>query len=93
MANRGATNHKDITGKQFGELVIVKRVGRKKYTSYITPLWECKCKEGHSDIRTGVSLRNTGENTVCKVCLKKRNGKGSWELNASTMYRAEMISL
>lgn len=66
----------DLTGKKFGRLTAIKRVGSDKYY-YST--WLCKCECGKEKICTSNSLKS-GKIKSCG-CLKKetakRNGKKS----------------
>jgi hypothetical protein len=76
MAKKGETNHKDILGKSYGELVVQSRIGTKTYsagrTSRKCPVFRLLCPRGHFEERSGNSLRHTGDKTQCKVCRRER---------------------
>ena len=70
-----AHNFKDITGKRFGRLVVIKRVGKKRSFA----LWLCKCDCGNFNEVTSRSLIN-GNSKSCgclsrEVHSKLRKGK------------------
>lgn len=46
---------KDISGKKFGKLTAIKRVGKDRFNA---ALWLCKCECGGEKVITGRSLRN-----------------------------------
>lgn len=56
----------DLTGKEFGYLKVLKRVGVSKFKSV---LWECRCKCGNTCIVTTGHLRS-GHSKSCS-CLSK----------------------
>lgn len=62
MANYKFT---DITGKRFGRLVAIERVG----SQHKSPLWKCKCDCGNI-IDVSLQKLNTGDTKSCG-CLKK----------------------
>ncbi|MEN8075755.1 AP2 domain-containing protein [Clostridioides difficile] len=62
MANYKFT---DITGKRFGRLVAIERVG----SQHKSPLWKCKCDCGNI-IDASLQKLNTGDTKSCG-CLKK----------------------
>lgn len=76
MAKKGETNHKDILGHPYGELVVVERVGTKNYSRgkqrALCPVFRLVCSRGHFEERSGNSLRATGDKTQCKVCRRMR---------------------
>lgn len=57
----------DITGKRFGRLVAIKRVG----VYYRSPLWECKCDCGNV-VNIPILNLNNGGSRSCG-CLKNDN--------------------
>lgn len=61
MANYKFT---DITGKRFGRLVAIKRVGKQ----HKSPVWECKCDCGKI-VNTSIQKLNKGDAKSCG-CLK-----------------------
>lgn len=61
---------KDITGKQFNRLLVVKLFGRSKEGS---ALWKCKCICGTKIIALGTDLR-AGHTQSCG-CLKQENNR------------------
>lgn len=69
---------KDLTGKQFGYLTVLKRVGYSE-TSH-SALWECKCKCGNIKIVLGNDL--TYGHTKSCGCQKGKiiHGKGNTRL-------------
>ena len=62
----GCTNFviKDLIGKQFGNLTVIKDSGKRKSGNVF---WECKCSCGNIDLVLGYSLTN-GVYTMCKQC-------------------------
>lgn len=60
------SNAKDLTGKRFGRLVVVKRVGSNKKGNSI---WECHCDCGNISNVVGYSLTD-GKSRSCG-CLQK----------------------
>lgn len=59
----------DLTGRQFGKLTAVKRVGSKNNI----PLWECKCECGNTCFVTSKLLRSGG--TTSCGCYRKENSR------------------
>lgn len=51
----------DLTNKQFGELTVIKHIGK---SSYGATMWECKCSCGKIINVNGANLRN-GHKTSC----------------------------
>lgn len=45
-------NYNDLTGKRFGKLIVIKRVGSKNSS----PTWECKCDCGNTKIVSSKNL-------------------------------------
>lgn len=60
-------NCKDITGKRFGKLTVIRRAGTNKNRA---ALWECVCDCGAYKTITGSALR-TGHTQSCG-CLQKK---------------------
>ena len=60
---------KDISGKKFNRLTIIKYAYSKKHKSY----WLCKCDCGNEKVADSWSLKN-GFIKSCG-CLRKENGK------------------
>lgn len=56
----------DLTGKQFGRLLVLRRVENTKHGA---PQWLCKCSCGKSKKVTGSNLRNGNTNSC--GCLKR----------------------
>jgi hypothetical protein len=65
---------KDLTGRTFGELTVVGRVGSKAYhpTRYkhprTSPLYGMECAKHHTCERTAASIRISGQNAKCQYC-------------------------
>lgn len=76
MAKKGETNHKDILGVPFGDLVVIERVGTADYSAGKSrrkcPIFKLMCSRGHFEQRSGNSLRATGAKTQCKACRRMR---------------------
>jgi hypothetical protein len=64
-----AYNFKDITGKRFNMLTVIKYVGSKKTRG---SMWECECDCGGTVIADGSHLRSG--HTISCGCLSRRNG-------------------
>lgn len=66
---------KQLKGKRFGELKVIKRVGTKLHTwagkDYTVSAYLLQCKKRHREIRGLDSLRVTGKNTKCKACRSR----------------------
>ena len=62
----GCTNFviKDLIGKQFGNLTVIKDSGKRKSGNVF---WECKCSCGNTDLILGYNL-TSGKYTMCKQC-------------------------
>ena len=56
----------DLTGKKFGRLYVVKRIGSTKYHQ---PLWLCKCDCGNETILCGQAIRSG--HTISCGCYNK----------------------
>lgn len=66
-------SYKDLTGKQFGYLTIIKDVGRSKSGDV---LWECECScEEHNHIVTTSSNLQRGHTQSCGCYQKSQNIK------------------
>lgn len=76
MPARGSTNHRDIAGRQFGELTAVACVGTVEHgrAKRKVSVWGLLCGLGHWDERSARSLWVTGDKTVCKECRRIRRG-------------------
>lgn len=64
----------DLTGKKFGRLTVIKRIGRDKYYH---STWLCKCECGKEKICNGKYLKE-GKTKSCGCLYKetvKKNGK------------------
>ena len=62
-------NSPDLTGKQFGELTVLRKVGNTKHGS---TQWLCKCVCGEEYVVQG-SLLVTGRRTRCSSKVHKKN--------------------
>ncbi|MGE6347905.1 hypothetical protein ACQKIY_25475 [Bacillus mycoides] len=62
---------KDLTGKQFGILIVINRADNKRGR----PHWNCKCECGNESVVEGAKL-NSGHTKSCG-CLTKGRYKGS----------------
>jgi hypothetical protein len=69
----------DLTGKRFGRLFVIKRVGSNKFNKSI---WLCKCDCGNEKIITGTLLR-IGETTSCGCFNRERLIETSKEANTT----------
>jgi len=76
MANYKFT---DITGKRFGRLVAIERVG----SQHKSPLWKCKCDCGNI-IDVSLQKLNTGDTKSCG-CLKKDYYKNEYQLDGTNV--------
>jgi hypothetical protein len=61
----------DLTGKTFGRLIVIERVGIDQNKR---PLWMCRCKCGNEKIINGSSLRN-GDTVSCGCYGKEQREK------------------
>lgn len=64
---------RDLTGQPFGELTVIKRIGSKEYmtrnkTIHKLAVWLMGCRHGHTEERTGASIKISGQNAKCKTC-------------------------
>lgn len=69
-----------LVNERFGELVVIGRAGSKVYRCKnrlrnSTSVWTLGCSHGHTETRTRISLRITGQNTKCKTCHFYRFGR------------------
>ena len=60
---------KDITGRKFGKLTVIKRIGSDERTK--SALWLCNCECGNQTIASGVELRYGRVNSC--GCIKSKN--------------------
>jgi hypothetical protein len=77
-AGQICTFRKKYVGNQYGELQVIADIGNHvyKYTDgskATTPLLKLTCKLGHTEERTAISLRITGDNTQCKTCRRLKH--------------------
>ncbi len=72
-AKRGGNNVKDLTGKEFGSLTVLRRAGSREKLA----TWECECDCGRTVTYTGADLRQ-GKATTCG-CKKGRKNKRNWQ--------------
>jgi HNH endonuclease len=67
---------KDITGKRFGRLVVIKKTNKKKYGSYV---WKCLCDCGNiKEVKRNDLI--SGATKSCG-CLQKEKASESHKLN------------
>lgn len=64
-------NYIDITGQQFGRLVVLKRVGTDQSKNI---LWLCECECGNRIITRGTNLRK-GNTKSCGCLRKEKSSK------------------
>ncbi len=71
----------DLTGKRFGQLVVVELIGRK----HKQPLWKCMCDCGKETTVAGNSLK-AGRSKSCGAgnCCGRGLGRGNWKHGLST---------
>jgi len=64
-------NFIDLTGKKFGRLTVIKRVGTSEYGQ---PMWECQCDCGNTTETASQSLRN-GVTKSCGCFARENSSK------------------
>ncbi len=69
--NKERKSYKDLTGKKFGRLTVLKYAGSSK--------WECKCECGNTKIIRGDSLRS-GNTKSCGCLYRETSGKEAEDL-------------
>lgn len=76
---------KDLTGKRFGKLVVIKRSGSDKHKN---ATWLCRCDCGNETIVSGIYLRQ-GETRSCGCLQRKvvREAKATHGLSKTRLYR------
>lgn len=76
---------KDLTGKRFGKLVVIKRAGSDKHKN---ATWLCKCDCGNETIVSGAYLRQ-GETRSCGCLQRKviREAMTTHGLSKTRLYR------
>jgi hypothetical protein len=62
---------KDLTGKQFGDLTVIRFAGKRERDQ--RTMWECLCACGKTTVTTGLKL-TTGHTKSCG-CLYRKHGK------------------
>lgn len=82
----------DLTGKQFGRLLVVRRASTNTTSGH--PKWDCLCECGTESLVVGLDLR-TGHTTSCgcfnrEVVVKMRTKHGACDTGA---YRSWMAML
>jgi hypothetical protein len=79
----GGANVKEITGKQFGALTVIRRAEVKNDRQLA--MWECQCKCGNTCIAYGVDLvHNRTKTCGCRTGIEsKRNWQGYGEIPKS----------
>ena len=73
----GTDRQVDITGRQFGKLVVIKRAIERKWDRRLA--WICRCDCGNELITAGKSLRN-GKSKQCRSCGKTYHGRSKTHL-------------
>ncbi len=63
------TRHRDLQGKRFGRLTVIRRGGRDKHRR---ALWECLCDCGESTVVAGANLTN-GYTKSCGCLFREKN--------------------
>lgn len=65
---------KDLTGKRFGKLTVIKRVENRVYRNgYETPQWLCKCDCGNDVVVIGKNLTKKNGATKSCGCFAREN--------------------
>jgi len=69
----------DLTGKTFGKLRVIERVGSETRDGQVRPTWLCECRCGNQTVVIGANLRS-GATRSCG-CLRRetasrKSGKG-----------------
>ena len=84
-------SHKNLIGKTFGQLTVVKYTGIADNKRNL--LWECICTCGKSKITTGTKLRSFHTKSCgCLVPLRLRNRNDNWEISAQNLLYAQYKS-
>lgn len=82
----------DHTGKRFGKLTAVKRVGKSnKIGNTTTPFWECLCDCGNKTIVRSTNLIS-GHTTSCGCLAGRPNLTGTINTNKSNITKVDIIT-
>lgn len=63
---------KDERGHKYGKMIVQDFAGRNSRGEI---LWSCRCDCGTIEIRSGATLRDSGQNAMCEVCRKNNMSK------------------
>ena len=77
---------KDLTGRTFGRLTVVKYAGKSKYG---LSLWECKCECGNTTLVTTCHL--TGNHSKSCGCLQREIVKARQTTHGNSNHRIILI--
>lgn len=71
----------DLTGKKFGRLIVIKKVGKNKFNNV---LWECQCNCGNKKVTISTNLING----ICKSCgcLHKEGNRKKHNMSNTRIY-------
>lgn len=74
VTQKGQSRFKDITGRKFGRLTAVKRIGRDKWNHW---LWEFNCDCGTAIIRPSSAITTRNPTTHSCGCLARETTRGN----------------
>lgn len=76
--NVSKANLEDLTGKRFGELIVIERV--KKNTNLLTAFWKCQCDCGEKTIVSAANLKSGNTKSCGHKKAKKSSRNGRFEV-------------